>query len=519
LLWLSSFFLLGLCSALFFTLSIHWLILLSLIGLALILMEKTIGSRWGVFSRRSRISPLAWGVLWLAFCIGFIRQQTAQPSPNREQVSWYNNSGTVTLTGTISALPSESERIIQAKIKVQSLMLDKSQAVNPIHGTVLLWLPKGSRVEYGDELQIQGKLISPFENGEFSYKEYLARQGIYSLMTFPKYSLIRQNAGSPILAALYAIRRSAWQTLQQVLPMPEAAVLAGILLGMQDNIPEYLYQAYQASGTAHILVVSGFNIALVSALIARSFRRMLPYGWDTLASIAAILFYTLLVGAEPPVVRAAVMGILALPAFLLGRQSIQLNALVFTAALMVFFSPHLVRDVSFQLSFLATLGIILFSEPLIRLTNHFFLKNPASGKVPPLERWVREYLLVTLAAQIGVLPVLLSHFEYVSLVTLPANLLILPAQPIAMGLGGIALLAGMIFLPAGKLFAGLAWLPLFFSDQVALWMGALPFAMLKTSPRWAWIGWTLLFALMTIAVHFYFHNLQLKGIPKKTRVN
>jgi competence protein ComEC len=503
-LWLSFFFLLGLFTAHFFFLPNLILFSILFIGLILTLLERHFGNQWKIFKERPRISPLAWGILWIAFCVGFLRQQTSQIPITREQVGWYNNSGIITLAGKVAAPPTKSERVSQVRFEVERLILADGQEISPIRGMVLLWLPKDSEVEYGDQLQAQGKLIVPFEDTEFSYKEYLARQGIFSLMSHPGIILIKKDSGSPVLSGIYSLRAKAYQTLRQIMPMPEASVLAGILLGIQSDIPEYLYQAYQASGTAHILVISGFNIAIISALIARFFRRILPYGWDALASTAAIIFYTLLVGAQPPVVRAAIMGIISLPAYLLGRRSIHLNVLSFTAALMLFFSPNLLLDVSFQLSFLATLGIMVFSDPMKELVNRVFFKNQPLDENAPIISWLNDYLLVTLSAQIAVLPILLSHFDYLSLVTLPANLLILPAQPAVMVLGGIALLAGMLFLPAGQVIARLAWLPTFYSDQVALWLGTLPFAMLRTSSNWVWLAWVIFLGLLVPALRFHF---------------
>ena len=422
LLWLSFFFLLGLFTAHLFSLPNFLILCLIAFGIVFVLLEKRAGIQWKIFKERPRISPLAWGVLWIAFFIGFIRQQTSQIPLTREQVGWYNNSGIVTLIGRVAAPPTKSERVSQVRLEVERLVLAEGQEINPIGGMVLLWLPKDSQVKYGDQLQVQGKLTTPPEDAEFSYKEYLARQGIYSLMSFPKMILTNENTGNPFLSAMYVLRDSAYHILRQILPMPEAAVLAGILLGMQNDIPEYLYQAYQASGTTHILVISGFNIAIISALIARFFRRIFPYGWDALASTAAIVFYTLLVGAEPPVVRAAIMGIIALPAYLLGRRLINLNVLSFTAAIMLFFSPTLLLDVSFQLSFLATLGIMVFSDPLKELAGKLFFKKHSPDEDTSISGWINDYLLVTLSAQIAVLPILLTHFKYLSLVTLPANL-------------------------------------------------------------------------------------------------
>lgn len=445
----------------------------------------------------------------MVFSIGFTRLHTAQAIQSRDQAGWNKISGPVTLTGIVTAPPKKSERMMQVRLEVQQLILEDGTEVKPKSGMVLLWLTKNSQTRYGDQLQIEGKLTTPDKDGDFSYKDYLARQGIYSLMAFPRVRVMSHQASNSFFSILYDVRDTAYQTLRQMIPMPEAAVLAGILLGMENDIPEYLYQAYQATGTAHILVISGFNIAILSAIIARFFRRLLPYGWDALAATATIIVYTLLVGPEPPVVRAAIMGIIALPAYLLGRKSIHLNVLAFTAGIMLFFSPNLLQDVSFQLSFLATLGIMVFSDPMKEIVNKIFIKVSSREEPSKWFNQVNEYLLVTLAAQIAVLPVLLSHFDFLSLVTLPANLLILPLQPLVMGLGGIALITGLVFLPIGSVIGKIAWLPVYLSNQIALWMGSLPFAMLRTSSHWSWIAWTIFFAFLITALRYQFqHSLK-----------
>jgi competence protein ComEC len=504
LLWLSISFLAGLLAASLFSLPIFLLFLLIAIGLILYLLEKHSKHRWTIFLNRDRISPLAWGVLIVSFSIGFLRFQTAQIPITKDNVGWYNNSGKATLLGKVAAPPNKGDRITQVRLEVQQLTLANNQEISPINGLVLLWVPNNAEYEYGDLLQVDGKLITPFEDQEFSYKEYLARQGIFSLITYPKVILIQKGTGNPILMGIYSLRDRAHQTLRQLFPAPEASVFAGILLGIQSDIPEYLYQAYQASGTSHVLVISGFNIAIIAALISRLFKRIFPFGWDALASVIAIVFYTIMVGAQPPVVRAAIMGVIALPAYLLGRRLIGMNILAFTAAIMIFFSPTLLLDVSFQLSFLATLGIMVFTDPLkeflmIFIQRFLHIEN-SNGWVD----WVTDYFLVTLAAQFAVFPIILYHFNYLSVVSIPANFLILPVQPAVMVLGGVALLVGLLFLPAGQVIARIAWLPAFYSDQMSVWLGSLPFASMRTSSGWSWLAGILLIAALIPAIRYQF---------------
>jgi competence protein ComEC len=174
-------------------------------------------------------------------------------------------------------------------------------------------------------------------------------------------------------------------------------------------------------------------------------------------ALLGIALYTILVGADAAVVRAAIMGGMALFATLLGRRQAGLNTLALVAAVMAAFNPQVLWNIGFQLSFAATLGLVLYAEPLKEAFERL------AGRFVPLERaqnWspaVGEYFLFTLAAQMLVLPVIIYHFQRISLSSLIANPLILPVQPPLMMLGGLALLAGTIYLPLGQFLAWIAW--------------------------------------------------------------
>jgi len=187
------------------------------------------------------------------------------------------------------------------------------------------------------------------------------------------------------------------------------------------------------------------------------FSRILGPRRGVWAAVAGIALYTILVGAEASVVRAAIMGGLGLFARQVGRRQTALNTLAFTAAVMCAANPFTPWDVGFQLSFFATLGLILYAEPFhrwaVRLIGRFTLPETAKKIAAPLA----EYVLFTLAAQLTTLPIMAWHFGRISLVSLIANPFILPAQPPVMILGGLALLLSFIYLPLGKIFAWIAW--------------------------------------------------------------
>ncbi len=423
------------------------------------------GIAWSLIKRRAprfrlrisdRFLPFSTGVLLAAVFFGALRWQTAQPVWRPDDLAYYNGSGHSQITGWVASYPDEREHAVLLTVRAESIQLDGQEPVS-VRGKVLVRLPAGSTWHYGDRVVLQGKPFTPPDTGDFSYSEYLARQGIYTYLISPAVRQTGSGAGSPLMAGIYRLRQSAYQTLNRIFPQPEAALFSGVLLGLERDLPEGIVAAFQDTGTAHIVAISGFNMTILSALLIGLLGRFLPRGWAAVAAAAAIGGYTLLVGGNPAVVRAAVMGSLALFGRLIGRGSSGLTPLAFSAALMCLFNPLLPWDAGFQLSFTATLGLILYGEPLQRSFEGWAAGRWGENTAKRLAGPVSEYFLFTLAAQVTTLPVILVHFGRLSLTSLMANPLILPAQPALMILGGLALIAGMIIPALGQVLAWLAW--------------------------------------------------------------
>jgi competence protein ComEC len=173
------------------------------------------------------------------------------------------------------------------------------------------------------------------------------------------------------------------------------------------------------------------------------------------------------VGAQPAVLRAALMGIIAIPAYLLGRKVIGIHSLVLTAAILAALNPFILWDVSFQLSFCATFGILMFSDYLSQ-QGKVLIERSRLPSPEVLHGFLRDYLFTTLAAQLATFPVMITYFQGFSLFSPLVNMLILPLQPIIMVLGGMALLVGMFFFPLGQLLGLLTWFVAAFNDQIVL---------------------------------------------------
>jgi competence protein ComEC len=223
-------------------------------------------------------------------------------------------------------------------------------------------------------VEVTGRLATPPDFADFSYREVLARRGIYSHF----YGARVVARGDEMQGAvwrrwLYAVRSRAMTLIERMLPEPHAALAEGILLGVDAGIPDALYDRFNATGTSHVLVISGSNVALIVALLLGVSRRLVGR-WAIGVALVGIVAYTVLVGAEASVLRAALMGGLVVVAAGVGRRSTALISLAVACWLMRLVNPQTLYDVGFQLSAVATLGLILFAS---RLTTWLSARWPA----------------------------------------------------------------------------------------------------------------------------------------------
>ena len=321
---------------------------------------------------------------------------------------------------------------------------------------------------YRDTLRITGVLEVPknFESEEgrtFNYRGYLAKSDVYYLLAFPDVEILA-HATTPT-GLLLNVKHTYLTTLKQLLPEPSAALAGGITVGERRSLGDELTQAFRDTGLIHIVVLSGYNIAIIVVFISVLLGFLPPRPRFTVAIIAIALF-TVLVGASATVVRAALMGSIAAVGAMAHRTYSALHALVVAGFVMLLWNPYLLLfDPSFQLSFIATLGLLL-GVPLL---------TPYLTFIP--ERFgMRELVAATVTTQIAVLPLLAYMIGEVSLVALVVNVLTLPVIPLAM-LG--VFLTGVIGMYSDVLAAPIAllshWLLGYIIKVVELF-AALPFA-------------------------------------------
>jgi competence protein ComEC len=475
------------------------LVYLAVAWLAGIALAKTVGLGWQVLpllglaallglllwrdDRRVRLGALC--ALMLALGAG--RLLLAVPHFDETSLATYNDAGWVALEGVVVGEPDERERYTNLRVRAERLTLPDGAELD-VEGLALVRADRYPRRYYGDRVRVDGLLETPPVFEEFSYREYLARQNIHSLIRYVTVTLLGENQASPILYHLFAFKRYAQSMIGSILPEPQAALLTGILLGVEAGIPAGLMDDFAATGTTHIIAISGFNLTIVAGIFVGLAQRLFGRRWAVWVAIAGVVVYTILVGASAPVVRAAVMGILYLWGRHLGRAAFAPVSLAAAAIGMTAWNPYTLWDVGFQLSFAATIGLVLYTEPLEKAFERALARVTSAEQAQKVVALISEALLVTLAAQITTTPIVLHYFGRLSFVTLLANFLVLPAQSYLMVAGGLATLVGLVFRPLGQVVGWVAWVFLTYTIEVVRLAARVGFASMPVRME-GWVVW------------------------------
>ncbi len=343
------------------------------------------------------------------FALGVVRMNLAIPYVELPEVSDIE----VTLQGLIVREPDIRDTYVNLVLEVSEY-----SELFLVRADVQL------QFKYADTIKVTG-VLEPVTNfaGEggrvFNYRGYLAKDAIYRIMAFPEVEIVGSSA-TPI-GSLLQLKRTYLDSLKRMLQEPFASLAGGITVGERRSLGEKLTEDFRATGLIHIIVLSGYNIAIIVIAIS-ALLMFLPPKPRYISAIVVIILFTLLVGASATVVRAAIMGSIGAIGAMTARSYSALHALMFAGLAMLLWNPYLlIFDPSFQLSFVATLGL-LFGVPLLvphltRIPNKFKL---------------RELTAATISTQIAVYPLLMYMMGEVSLVALPVNLLVLPIIPFAM---------------------------------------------------------------------------------------
>lgn len=447
-----------------------------------------------VLARRSPAWRTVFGCV-ICLSLGAARLSASVPHFTQGDLAFYNDQGFVTAEGVIVTPPQVIDAFAGFQVEAEQV----APADGPrqqVHGLVLVQTAATQPFHYGDRVRLRGELKTPPEFEGFSYREVLARKGVHSLMSYTQVDVLGQGQGHPLLGFLFAFRADAHKMVRRLLPDPQASLLAGILLGIEDDISPEISSAFSLVGTTHVIVISGSNLVIVVGLIQSLTRRVMRARLSAAVTIAGVLFYTLFVGGDPAVTRAAIMVTLGLIGNQFGRQTFGMASLGAAALLMTLINPFTLWDVSFQLSFMATLGLILYVEPLQNLLTNSLLRVISAENTRQVTGFISDAFVVTIAAQITTTPIIALYFGRLSLLSLPANFLIIPVQTPLMVFGGLAVIVAFVSFPIGQIVAWASWIFLSWTIGVVRFFASLPYASMEmsyVSPLWVAGVYTLIF--------------------------
>jgi competence protein ComEC len=352
-----------------------------------------------------------------------------------------------------------------------------------------------SEVSYGDLVSVKGRLNKPgvIDDGirrAFDYGAYLSREDIYYTLSFAKVEIVSKGHGNLVKAGLFKIKHALVERMRIILPEPESSLLAGLVVAGKGAMPKDILEEFRRAGIIHIVVLSGYNVTIIAVFITKFFEAILmriPRIVERLRvsgprlaagfSIAGILLFVLMTGGEATVVRASIMALAVILAKVVGGNYSAPRALLIAAFVMVVINPKvLVFDPSFELSFLATCGLIwlapIFEKWLVKIPEFLGF---------------RAMLATTIATQTAVLPFLVWSMGDVSLVSLPANVLVLLFIPAAMGFGFMATLLSFVSPIIALPVSFIAHLILVWILGVSSVLGNLSFASITVSQFPFWV--------------------------------
>lgn len=435
------------------------------------------------------------GLAGIFLFLGILRFELAIPKVDENKIQFYNNER-VTFVGTVSEYPDR--RIDHAKLTVEPESLKYSDDFKKVSGKVLIKTDLYPEYDYGDKIQASCKLIEPEPIEDFAYDKYLARFGIYSLCYNPNIKLIEKDKGNIFWSAVYSIKNKSQSVINQSLSEPAASIFSAMSLGNRRTVPQDLIENFSKTGISHIIAISGMHITIVagifmSVLLGLHISRRKSFYFAG----AALFLFVVLVGLPASAVRAGTMGFLVLLAMNTGRVSRLTNSLVLVAVLMLLANPLILRyDIGFQLSFLAVLSLMYFSDFFERFLNKLKIPDFLGAK---------GALKMTLSAQILVLPLIAYNFKRVSIIAPLANVLIIPLLPFIMILGFIALLPGFVFISASNILFWPVWLLLTYLIKVVQFLSGFSFSHLEIQ----FIPWYLI-ALIYAIIFAWIYVVRLK---------
>lgn len=445
-------FILGVLTRSFILVNFYSALFVGVIGVLILLLSFTVvRNRW----------VIVLAVFLVLFSLGILRFNSGEKA-----LPWYFESKVeqeVSLTGVLIDEP----QIRETNQKVAVLVREGADKTK-----ILITTDFTNEYKYGDKVSFTGKLQKPenFETDqgkEFDYINYLGKDDIQYLVYYPEIQVGGGGYGNPIKSALFSAKQKFLKVIKLSIYEPESLLMGGLILGERASFSAEMRERFINTGTIHIVALSGYNVSIVADWIMRLFS-FLPRNMGFGAGILGIILFVIMAGGQSTAVRAGIMAILVLIARATGRTYDVARGLALAGVIMILINPYVLRyDVSFQLSFIATVAVI-YLAPKFETSRHF--------------TWItkkfelRNIIATTCAAYLFVLPFILYKMGNLSLTALPANFLILPFIPPTMILGFITGFIGLLWWPLAVPFGYLSYGLLHYELKVIEILANIPFS-------------------------------------------
>jgi competence protein ComEC len=432
---------------------------------ALLVILITVATYLLSFRTETQSQTLGFLIVGLAVALGILRMSLASVEPDKELLSQVGRK--ISFEGMVLDEPDIRDSSIRYTVfpflyrasvsECTDIFLLKNSPCSPQSGSraiqkrspskskILIVADRFPEYKYGDLISVSGRIDLPknfvSQNDiEFDYVSYLYKDKIHFIIYYPMIEKMAGDGGNKAVSLLYSFKNTFIREISEKVPEPNSSFLAGIIFGVKQSLGQELLDDFRKVGLIHVVVLSGYNITIIAVGIFWALSHFGRRNLSLLVSTIFIILFATMVGWGATVVRAVIMALISILTVYLGRPADALRWLFIAGFFMLLWNPLILfYDPSFQLSFMATLGLILFSPSVYKLISESKLR-----KFIPEKFALREIVSSTLAVQFFVLPLLIKMSGFVSLISFLINPTVLPLIPWAMGAGALTGALGLL---------------------------------------------------------------------------
>lgn len=325
---------------------------------------------------------------------------------------------------------NQEEREYKNRYKLKVLTVNDSDSYKSTQ--IYIEVKKDIKFQYGDKVVLQGEFLKGSEQrntGGFDYQLYLKSINIYGTLKVENYQKIFSDNVNGIDKSIHAIKIAVSENIEKILEEREGQIVKGLILGDTTDLEEELKENFQIANISHVLAVSGMHIIYIIIGIEIVFKKWLGKRDVKYVIMIGLLFYMSITGFTSSIVRAGIMGMMNLIAFLVYRKNDIWTSIAISLGIILIQNPYAITGVGLQLSYLGTMGIILFHKNVKQYFDNLkFIKNniqiKRNKRIFKIIENLKDILSVTLSAQLMILPIMLYHFNIIGIYFIITNILV-----------------------------------------------------------------------------------------------